>query len=299
MPTTIILADYIGRLGNRLCLFIHVLAAAMEHQFHVVNLTLLPHADWFEELSRNSWCRYPAPASGWRLHRWTRGTRTMIEWLAHQQIRRGTAGWLGINTVALGNGERFSMSNPEFLKICGQYRWVILWGWLFRADSYLERHQEAIRSFLRLKKGLDPELEDALEVGRRENAWQIALHIRQGDFRTWEGGRHYIPPEVFAHHARRICEANPTKKICFWICSDESVDLGQFPPGTQTSKGQTLREDLRILTSCDFILGGISTLAHVAAFLGKGRIHNLNRLPEPSPNPRDWPEGLSSLTGQS
>jgi hypothetical protein len=220
----------------------------------------------------------------------------MIEWLAHQQIRRGVAGWPGVTTVALGDGERLSMSNPVFLNICRQNRWVILWGWLFRADSYLERHQEAIRSFLRLKKGLDPELEDALAVGRRENAWQIALHIRQGDFRTWEGGRHYIPPEVFAHHARRICEANPTKKIRFWICSDESVDLGRFPPGTQTSKGQTLREDLRILTSCDFILGGISTLARTAAFLGGAKLHNLMLQPDPPLDPRQWHSGDLALT---
>jgi hypothetical protein len=174
-----------------------------------------------------------------------------------------------------------------------------LWGWFFRADSYLERHQKAIRSFLRLKEGLDPELEARLKAGSQENDWQIVLHIRQGDFRTWEGGRHYIPPSVFARHAERIRAANPEKKIQFWVCSDEPVDVSLFPSGTQTSFGQTLRQDLRIMTSCAYILAGPSTLARSAAFLGGSRLHNLSLQADPLPDPRSWQESWKALTENS
>lgn len=268
----------------------------MEFRFRVFNLTLQPFASWFENLSRNSWCRYPAPAKGYPLHRWVRGARAGVEWLARLQIKQGGNGWTAIRTVALQPGEHMAMERPEFLEICRNHRWVILWGWFFRADCYLERHQHSIRKFLRLKKGLDLELESALEINRKKYDWQIALHIRQGDFRIWQEGKFYIPPEVFARHAWKIKTAHPDKKIQFWVCSDEPVDLSLFPPGTQTSPGQTLREDLRIMTSCGFILGGSSTLARVGAFLGGGRLHNLSLKMEPPTDPRQWLAGWTALT---
>lgn len=299
MANSLILADYIGRLGNRLFLFIHVLAVAMEFRFRVFNLTLQPFATWFENLSRNSWCRYPAPTRGFSLHRWVRGARAAVEVLAQRQIKQGNAGRMGIRTIALQSEEHMAMERPEFLEICQNHRWIILWGWFFRADSYLERHQAAIRRFLRLKPGLDPALENELEKGSQEYDWQIALHIRQRDFRTWEGGRHYIPPSVFARHAERIRQANHEKKIRFWVCSDEPVDLSLFPLGTRTSFGQTLREDLRILTFCSFVLSGNSTLARVGAFLGGSRLHNLSLQAEPSSDPRNWQESWKALTENS
>lgn len=295
MPTTIVLADYPGRLGNRLYLFIHVLAVAMEHGFHVCNLTLQPHAKWFAELSRNSWCRFPAPTHGYALHRWVRAARAGVEWMAHRQIKKGCHGWGGIRTVALNPEEHMAMESPGFLEICRNHQWVILWGWFFRADSYLERHQQAIARFLRLNPGLDPDLEARLERERRECDWQIALHIRQGDFRTWEGGKHYLKPDVFSRHAWKIQDSHPNKKIRFWVCSDEPVDLTRFPPGTQTSPGKTLREDLRIMTSCGFILGGTSTLARAAAFLGGARLHSLIRSPDLPGDPLLWKSGIEAL----
>ena len=295
MTPTIILADYVGRLGNRLYLFIHVLAMAMEHGFHVCNLTLQPHASWFENLSRNSWCRYPAPAHGYPLHRWARGFRAAVEWLANRQRKGRGNGFAGFYTIALDLQENFAMDSPAFLQICRKYHCVILFGWFFRADSLLERHQDEIRRFLRLRKGMDQALECELEKGRQENDWQIALHIRQGDFKTWQGGKCYLPPEVFARHAWRIKTAHSNKKIQFWVCSDEPVDLSAFPPGTQNSPGQTLREDLRIMTSCEFILGGSSTLARAAAFLGAARLHNLSLDFECPTDPRFWMPGASAL----
>lgn len=299
MPTSLILADYIGRLGNRLFLFIHVLAVAMEFRFRVFNLTLQPFASWFENLSRNSWCRYPAPTHGFSLHRWVRGARAAVEVLAQRQIKQGNAGRMGIHTIALQSEEHMAMERPEFLEICRNHRWVILWGWFFRADCYLERHQHSIRKFLRLKKGLDLELESALEINRKKYDWQIALHIRQGDFRTWSAGKFYIPPQVFSDHAWRILAAHPEKKIQFWVCSDEPVDLNLFPPETRTSPGFTLREDLRIITTCDFVLSGNSTLARVGAFLGGSRLHNLSLQAEPSSDPRNWQESWKALTENS
>lgn len=299
MQSTLVLADYVGRLGNRLYLFVHVLAVAMQQGLHVCNLTLQPYANWFDNLARNSWCHYPAPARGYPLHRWVRGTRALVEWLAHRQTRGGCAGWMGIRTVALGPQEHLGMEKPAFMEICRNHRWVILWGWFFRADCYLERHQHSIREFLRLKKGLDPELESVLEINRKKYDWQIALHIRQGDFRTWSAGKFYIPPQVFSDHAWRILAAHPEKKIQFWVCSDEPVDLNLFPPETRTSPGFTLREDLRIITTCDFVLSGNSTLARVGAFLGGSRLHNLSLQAEPSSDPRNWQESWKALTGNS
>lgn len=62
MPATIILADHTGRLGNRLILYAHVMAAAEEYGCRVVNLSILAASHYFSGLHLNPWASYPRQA---------------------------------------------------------------------------------------------------------------------------------------------------------------------------------------------------------------------------------------------
>ena len=279
MRPTLVLSKYYGGFGNRLFLYVHTLATAMEYGFSMCNLTLHQTAHLFESLWSNSWCRYPAPRFGFPLHSWSRAARGWVEWLAHAQ--RGRPGRVpGLHTWWLDDGVdgSLSMESSEFLSVCRQYRWINLQGWQFRAPRFVQKHRERIRNFMRFRRSQNPQLTSWLDESRAQKKTRVCLHIRMGDFRTWHGGRYFIDPGIYASAAHRIAQTESGRNLEFWVCSDESVDLALFPAGTRTTPNRTLAEDFQLLTEADFILGGISTFSRVAAFLGNAQflIHDTN-----------------------
>ena len=272
MRSTLVLSKYLGGLGNRLILHIHVMAFAMEHGFSLVNLTLHRDAHLFEGLWANSWCRYPPPAFGLPLHQLVRGTRFWAEYFALRDSRSPGA-VPGLHTWMLGDGESLSMESSRFADVCRKHRWINLQGWLFRAPHYVQKHREAIRKIMRFRRSVNPELSSRLTPAKSGNRTRICLHIRQGDYRSWEEGQHYINPGEYAQAARRIARREARRNPEFWVCSDEPVDLTIFPPGTRTCPHRSLPEDFQVMTESDFILGGISTFSRTAAFLGDAKIH--------------------------
>jgi len=272
MRSTLVLSKYLGGLGNRLILHIHVMAFAMEHGFSLVNLTLHRDAHLFAGLWANSWCRYPPPAFGLPLHQLVRGARFWAEYFALRQIRRPGA-VPGLHTWMLGADKSVSMESPRFAAVCRGHRWINLQGWLFRAPHYVRKHREAIRKIMRFRRSVNPELASRLDQTKSPGRTRICLHIRQGDYRAWEGGRHYVDPGEYAQAACRIAQRESRRNPEFWLCSDEPVDLTLFPPGTRICPHRSLSEDFQVMTESDFILGGISTFSRAAAFLGGAKIH--------------------------
>lgn len=269
---TLILSKYLGGFGNRLYLHIHVLAAAMEHGFSVVNLTLHQHARFFECLWANSLCRFPPPILGLPLHSLARALRGPAENLARWQGRH-PGSWPGLGVWTLPDDQFQSMEDPGFLAACRRHRWMNLQGWEFRANRYVQRHQEAIRNFMRFRRSRNPRLTALLDESKARGKTRVCLHIRAGDFRTWQGGRHFIEPAEYARAAHQIARTETGRDLEFWVSSDEPVDLSLFPPGSRTTPNRTLAEDFQLMTESEFILGGKSTLSRVAAYLGHSRIH--------------------------
>ena len=293
MRTTLVLSKYVGGFGNRLYLHIHVLAAAMEHGFSVVNLTLHQQAHLFEGLWANSFCRFPAPVLGLPLHPLARAFRGLAENLASLQERhpgRVPSAYLWI----LENDRHQSMEDSLFLEVCRRYRWVNLQGWEFRANTCVLHHRDAIRDFLRFRRSLHPALSFLLDESHARGKTRVCLHIRMGDFRHWEGGRHYIAPEEYARAAHQIARNESGRSLEFWVCSDEPVDLAPFPPGTRTTPGRTLAEDFQVMLESDFILGGISTFSRTAAFLGGAFIQRMKPGAE-VPDLGSWSSGARAL----
>ena len=244
----------------------------MEHGFSLVNLTLHRDAHLFEGLWANSWCRYPLPGLGFPFHQWTRGARYWVERLAHLHVKNPALipGW---HTCFLEDERTLSMEDPAFVSLCRRNRWINLQGWMFRAPHYVQKYREAIRAILRVRRTLHPRLSSILDESRNRGRTRVCLHIRQGDFRDWRGGRHYIEPLEYAQAARRIARSDPRRNFEFWVLSDEPLDLTLFPPGTRITPRRSLGQDFQTLTEADFILGGISTFSRSAAFLGAGKFH--------------------------
>ena len=268
MSATLVLPDYTGRLGNRLILHAHVLAAAMELRCRVWNLSLLPAAHYFEGLHLNPLCSYPQrhfPAD----FRWAiRPVRRGIEEWVRACRRRGTAGGGKVVLLDRENRRVLDLAGKPFAHLVRRHPLLVLWGYSFRCPKLLRKHAAEIRRHLRVRKefaeaGPEP-------AGRPAPSRRIVVHIRQGDFRTWQEGKFYRSPRCMAQALHRLIGKDSGKRRQVWVCSDEPVPHHLFPPGTKVETRE-LGRDLWLLTNATDVVSARSTLAAWAAFQGGAR----------------------------
>lgn len=97
----------------------------------------------------------------------------------------------------------------------------------------------------------------------------LGLHIRRGDYATWEGGKYFFSDDVYIERIREFKALFPESNINVYICTnDRNLDIDKFKAvhtDTFLSRGSGI-EDLRLLSQCDYIVGARSTFSMVAAF---------------------------------
>jgi hypothetical protein len=292
--TTLILPDYVGRLGNRLYVYIHTLAACMHWGFHCANLTMQSHAMLFENLRLNSFCRYPSPKFGMPLHQLARSFRYPIEWAVFRQksLPSFFAKRFGVLNFHENLVER--MDDESFARKARVFRWYVLWGWASRADSFLAKYQDPIGSFLKLNRKMNPSLSHELAQSSRKQNIRVCIHIRLGDRKSIPGQT--FPLEFYARQAHRLSAANREKPLEFWICSDETIDLRLFPKGARMSNQRSLEEDFQIMAESHYLVGGVSTLSRAACYLGKGKIWACSSTEDIPLELGNWKSGVWALT---
>jgi len=113
-------------------------------------------------------------------------------------------------------------------------------------------------------------VESQIKRPREKYAHAVGVHIRQGDYATWQGGAYFIQQirvrEILDEYLAEFAQdANTT---CFVITSDGSVDEHFFDGlNIFISKGIAVA-DLYLLASCDAIIGSDSTFGAWASYYG-------------------------------
>jgi hypothetical protein len=105
---------------------------------------------------------------------------------------------------------------------------------------------------------------------KQEGYFVIGVHIRRGDYKTFEGGRYYFELNEYKQYMQSLCEVYKNKKLCFAISTNEKIDTTIFE-GLEICKtsNTTAIHDLYMLTQCDRIIGPLSTFSRWASFYGK------------------------------
>ncbi len=105
----------------------------------------------------------------------------------------------------------------------------------------------------------------------------VGVHIRQGDYRTWQGGRYYISPQEFAIAMRRIA-AHLGPNTRFLVFSDEILDEAVFEGLDAITLRGSAEEDLFCLSRCSLIVSTFSTYAYFASFFASVPIADLSKV---------------------
>ncbi len=145
-------------------------------------------------------------------------------------------------------------------------------GWLFRNNLGLEKFHEDIKKYFRPKEEFIKRPKELIEKLKIEYQLIVGVHIRQGDYKTWHGGKFYFDCGEVRVLLDNFLDSQiniDRSKIVFVICSDGPIDGPQFI-GLNYIKGPgTEIEDLYILSKTDIIIGSNSTYGGWAAYYGK------------------------------
>ncbi|MCS3672424.1 hypothetical protein GGQ21_003094 [Salinibacter ruber] len=276
----IISTSNFGRLGNRLQLSAFVLAYAISEDRRATLLGLGKYAHYFVGPS-NSWFHTYPPIS-------TTAVPSSIHPRIHQLLRRSLRR-LGdiefIHRVKCSKGY-FQDLEPMTLPQSGP---IHLDGHYFSAAECLGKHSNFVRRFLRPLPEYRSSVDISFENYRKKFDRIVGLHIRHGDFRTWESGRHFFEIDTYVDAVRKnILDSN--SKTLIVAVSNTKLPDGIFPetpcvrgPGTEIG-------DLYALSKCDVIVGPFSTFNLWGSFFGRVPRYEMRRMES---GPEAVPVGVS------
>lgn len=144
-------------------------------------------------------------------------------------------------------------------------------GWLFRNPVGVIKHRDEIIRYFKPKEEIQSSITKFLEPVRARYSHVVGVHIRQGDYKTWQGGKFYFGQNEVAVILREYLEKfnkNP-QQTCFVICSDGSVDTQCFEGLNVVKSTLGVAGDLFVLSATDRVIGSSSTFGAFAAFYGK------------------------------
>ena len=146
-------------------------------------------------------------------------------------------------------------------------------GWHTRTDiRYLKQTMPQLKQIFRPKDEIMQKAEGLIAEMKQTSDIIIGVHIRRGDYATWNDGRFFYSLEEYHQFMLRVQQLYSDKRVSFFISSNEDFSLDIFEGcncrrfGKEPS-GAIL--DLYTLSVCDRIIGPFSSYSRWASFIGR------------------------------
>ena len=146
-------------------------------------------------------------------------------------------------------------------------------GWQTRTDArYLAQTLPQLKQIFRPREDIMDKANGLISEMRKESDLVVGVHIRRGDYATWNDGRFFYELEEYHQFMLRVQELYKDQRVSFFISSNETFSLDIFEGcncrrfGKEPS-GAIL--DLYTLSVCDRIIGPFSSYSRWASFIGE------------------------------
>ncbi|MBW8050446.1 MAG: hypothetical protein FVQ77_08935 [Cytophagales bacterium] len=276
----IIIASKPGQLGNRLFTFAAFLANAIEHGYSIINPSFDEFARYYPKIRQDFFCRYPFKRT------WIKSTflrkifYISVYYLARIIALLPSRGPI-CETIFLDWHQSLDL-NDDFFINKAKKKLLFVQGWLFRDEQNFVKHASQIRTIFTPEKKYLTNVENLTKIARGSADLIVGVHIRKGDYKTFEGGKYFYSTEIYAEIMRQVKDLFKNKSIVFLICSDEKQDPEMFT-GLKTLFGTGhFIEDLYTLASCDYIMGPPSTFTMWASFYGRVPLYKIVDINKPA-----------------
>ena len=146
-------------------------------------------------------------------------------------------------------------------------------GWQTRTDTrYLQQTMPELKHIFRPKDEIMEKATRLVDKMKEDSDMVVGVHIRRGDYATWNDGRFFYELSDYHQFMIRIQALYKDKKVAFFISSNEDFPLDIFSGCTcqrfgKEPSGAIL--DLYTLSLCDRIIRPFSSYSRWASFIGE------------------------------
>jgi hypothetical protein len=264
----IVINQNYGQLGNRLFLYAHLLAYAMETRRSVYYPGFAEHSALFPELCATTrsaagkntvGCRLPASFHNQAF----RALRRVF----HSQSKP-------MRLLERASGRRFHLQLEHLEEVfypdldsSQQVPTGICFfeGWAFRVHKTFQKHQYEVRRIFRFSESLTTAATATL--AKAPSDFTVGVHIRMGDYQ--KHAPQWVYPKEFWYEAMGKIRDESGGTVNFYVVSDDA-DIDFSEKWIIRHRG-SYSSDLALLAQCDFVLGPPSTFNRWAAFAGDKR----------------------------
>ncbi|MFA7404654.1 MAG: hypothetical protein WC007_11695 [Pelobacteraceae bacterium] len=277
----VIIGKRTGQLGNRLFVFAHIIANAIEYNYEVHNPSFYGYTQYFTGTMNDFFCRYPSRSS--RLH------GTALQGFYYRLISKGVLPLAKFSAISkLANVKTldidpetypedcYDMTNPDYIELATSGTLFINDPWLFRDYVNFNKHADRIRTYFTPVEKHSSAVSSLISHARTGCELLVGVHIRQGDYKRWQNGKYYFTTSEYAAIMERFAASMPDKRITFLICSNEKQDEAAFKNLNHVMGSNDALEDMYAFAQCDLLIGPPSTYTAWASFYGSVSLFSLN-----------------------
>jgi hypothetical protein len=262
-----------GQLGNRLLLFAHFIANALEYGYEVWNPSFYDYAKYFEGTRHDFFCRFPARKT--RINGYSSMQGALYYMVFYPALRYHRIG-LGNALIRVLNiwqshdkhWQNYDLASEEFIRLRKNTRITIVQGWLFRDYINFAKHGALLREFFTPVELHVRNVARLISKARRDCDVLVGAHIRQGDYASFLGGRFYFGTRQYVDLFNRAIDLWRGKRVKFLICSNAPQDRAVLKSLNYMLGNNHLVEDMYALAQCDYLIGPPSTYTMWASFYG-------------------------------
>ena len=181
---------------------------------------------------------------------------------------------LGLNRrplaiVRLRGDESCDLASDSFAALAKKSRHLLALGWLFRSETLLAQHADAVRDHFQISPQHNDNVRAAISTLRQRADFVVGVHIRHGDYATFMGGKYFFTTQQYAAAMRGIAQQLPGQRVAFLVCSNSSLNRRDFGElDVQFGPGHII-EDMYCFAETDLLIGPPSTYTGWASFIGK------------------------------
>ena len=266
----LVIANKTGQLGNRLTVYAHMIGAARERGWTLLNPSFCEYAEHFlgtcgrlltcgeAQLNQRA-IPLLERAAAYRLNRVAYKCARVLQHLPLCRI-----GWARASNMPV-------YELTALMDRADERGWRLLFtqNYVFRQHRWCARHAEYIRRVFTPLPVHQEAGRGALARARAGGAVLVGVHIRHGDYQQHLGGRFFFPFAAYAGLMQRMRTLLAPRAVSFLVCSNSPLTPAHFP-GLDVHVGPGhLVADLSALSGCDWLLGPPSSFSAWAAFAGK------------------------------
>jgi hypothetical protein len=163
--------------------------------------------------------------------------------------------------------DNYDMNTPAFVNDA-KHKIVLLQGWLFRDYIHVKEYREMIVNMFRPKQWIVFEVDEVVRNARLNSDILVGIHIRRGDYKTYNDGKYYYEDSVYAQRMKEFVNLQDNKRVKFFVCSNEDIKNDVFSDLDVCIKSRHFMVDLYALAQCDYIIGPPSSFTNWASYCG-------------------------------